>query len=283
MTRNGKSQSGFSKRSAAIVLTSAALGAALTFFAGPLRQFIRESFMQRVASAHYEILCPAGIMTPETMRLFASQRESLFTTLDSKLGKAGSNAKIRVIFYPDSSPPASASSAPQPYTVTGTTIRTKMNGLNPQLDPAADAEALLHIAWGNPGNPRLGRWTATCLAGEWHGEELGMAAAGVEKRLGHKKVSTVLDPSPDEIPSPEDRTLLGAAWLSEIVDLDGSAEVRKLYSAKMPAFDVAEVTKTLGITSPELDRKWQMWMYSYLAGMPSDSQSMPMNMPMPGK
>ena len=76
---------------------------------------------------------------------------------------------------------------------------------------------------------------------------------------------------------------LGGAWLSEIAELDGPAQVRKLYSAKMPAFDLANVSKTLGTNPLELDRKWQMWMYAYLAGMPSASQSMHMNMEMGGQ
>jgi hypothetical protein len=110
-----------------------------------------------------------------------------------------------------------------------------------------------------------------------------MAAAEMEQRLGHKKVSALLDPSSKEISSPDDRILLGAAWLSEIAELDGPAQVHKLYSAKMPAFDLANVAKTLGTNPLELDRKWQMWMYAYLAGMPSQSQSMPMNMEMGGQ
>ena len=107
-----------------------------------------------------------------------------------------------------------------------------------------------------------------------------MAAAAVEQRIGHKSVSTLLNATAREIPSRADRTLLGAAWLSEIAELEGPAEIRKLYSAKAPALDVAQVTKVLGTQSLELDRKWQMWMYAYLAGMPSNAQSMPMKMPM---
>jgi hypothetical protein len=283
MTGNRTSQSGFSKGTVTVALSLAALAGAAGFFARPLRQFLRESFMQRVTSAHYEILCPPGAMTPETMRQFAEQREPLFTALDRKLDDAGSNAEIQIIFYPDLPPPLSTASTPQPYTVTGTAIRTRINGLIPRLDSAADAEALLHVAWGNPGNPRVGKWAATWLVGEWRGEELGMAAASVEQRLGHKTVSALLAPSSNEMPSSEDRTLLGAAWLSELAELDGAAEVRKLYSAKIPVLDVAGVTKTLGTTPLELDRKWQMWMYAYLAGMPSPSQSMATNMKMPGE
>ena len=119
------------------------------------------------------------------------------------------------------------------------------------------------------------------LVGEWHGEELGMAAAGAEQRLGHQKVSILLNPHSSEISSPGDRALLGAAWVSEIAEFSGPADVRKLYSAKMPDFDVSEIAKALGTTPMELERKWQLWTYAYLAGMPPASHSMPMNMQMP--
>jgi hypothetical protein len=282
MIGKNASQRGFSKWSAAVILVLAALCAVFPFFARPLRRFIRESFMQRVTSAHYEILCPPGAMKPEVMRDFAAQREPLFTILNQRLNGAGSNAEIRIIFYPDASALAATEGAAAPYEVTGTTIRTIFNGPPAQLDPAADAEALLHVAWGNPGNPRIGEWAGTWLVGEWRGEELGMAAAAVEQRLGHKTVSSLLDSTSRQIPSRKDRTLLGAAWLSEIADLDGPAEVRKLYLSRIPALDVAQVTKALGTTSLELDRKWQMWMYSYLAGMPAapNATNVPMEMPM---
>jgi len=81
--------------------------------------------------------------------------------------------------------------------------------------------------------------------------------------------------------SPQDRALLGAAWVNAMAELGGAAEVRKLYSAKMTKLDVAEVTKALGTTSTELERKWQMWMYAYIAGMPPAGHSMAMPMGMP--
>ena len=120
------------------------------------------------------------------------------------------------------------------------------------------------------------------LVGDWRGAEIGMAAAQVEQRLGHKKLASLLVDPGGEIASSDDQTLLGAAWISEIAEFGGASAVRKLYSAKMPHPNVAEVTKALGTTPLELDRKWQMWMYAYLAGMstmPRDS-GMPMDMPM---
>ncbi len=125
------------------------------------------------------------------MTEFASQRESLFSMLDRKLGDADSNAEIQIIFNTDS-PPVKTAGTEQPYAVSGTTIRTKLDGRTPELDFAADAEALLQMAWGKRGNPRVGRWTSVWLVGTWGGKELGMAAAEVEQRLGHQEVAMLL-------------------------------------------------------------------------------------------
>ena len=57
--------------------------------------------MQRVTSAHYEILCPPGALTQAAMTEFAARREPLFTALDKKLGGADSNRHIRIVFDPN--------------------------------------------------------------------------------------------------------------------------------------------------------------------------------------
>ncbi len=277
------SERGFSKVGAALALTCVALVAIVFFFAGPLRRTIRESLMQSVTSAHYQILCPPGAMSTETMTQFMAQRESLFAKLGRKLNEAASNAEIRVIFDPEFRTTDAATGVGQLYAVTGTTIRTKLVGAVPQLSPAADAEALLHAAWGKPGSPLIAHWMALWLVGEWQGEELGMAAAEAEKRLGHKNLAKLLDQAPDPAISHHDRALLGAAWVSAIAELGGPAEVQKLYTAQMTKLDVPDVAKALGSTSTELERKWQMWIYAYIAGMPPTphAMTMPMDMPMP--
>lgn len=282
MTAKRTSKPGLIKPVAVIFLTIAAFAAAFFFFGGNLRRLIRESLMQRVTSAHYKILCPPGAWTQNTMTEFAIRREPLFAALNKKLGDTDSSVEIRIVFdskFPSLSP---GETGEQAYSVAGTTIRTNLDGPAPKLPPAADAEALLYAAWGRPGNPQIARWTAMWLVGEWRGAEIGMAAAQVEQRLGHKKVASLLVDPGGEISSPEDRTLLGAAWISEIAEFGGANGVRKLYSAKMPHPDVAQVTKALGTTPLELDRKWQLWMYAYLAGMPSmpHDSGMPMEMPM---
>ena len=285
MTGRATAERGFSKPLAIFCLSIAAIVVALFAFGGTLRRFVRESLMQRVTSAHYEILCPPGALSQEAMTEFATQREPLFTALDKKLGDANSNIEVRIIFDPDlRGTPQEDMIRPAIYLVSGTTIRATLNGKNPQLPAAFDAEALLSSAWGKPGNSQIARWTAIWLVGKWRGVEIGMAAAQLEEKLGHKRLASLLGEAPGENIYTEDQTLLGAAWISEIAEFGGAEAVRKLYVAKMSHPNVAEVTKALGTTPLELDRKWQMWMYAYLAGMPSmpRDSGMPMDMPMPG-
>jgi hypothetical protein len=269
---------GFGKVGAAFALVCVVLAVIVVFFGHALRRYVRESLMQSVTSAHYQVLCPPGALSQEAMTQFASQREMLFVAVDRKLNDAASNSEIRVIFDPDFKAGAASTGVAEAYDVTGTTVRTGLSGRVPQLDPAADTVALLHVAWGEPGSPVIAHWTALWLVGRWQGQELGMAAAEVEQRIGHKQVASLLGQSSDVGISPQDRALLGAAWVNAIAEFGGDAEVRKLYSAKMTKLDVAEVTKALGTTSTELERKWQMWMYAYIAGMPPAGHSMAMPM-----
>ena len=279
MTEPSHSRRGFSRLFALLTVMAAVL-IALLLYGSNVRRFVRESLMQRVTSSHYEILCPPGALSQAAMTQFATQREPLFAALDKKLSDAASNSEIRVIFDPKFPAPSDAT-GPQPYSVTGTTVRTKLSGEFPQLPAAADAEALLSVAWGKHGNAQIARWTAIWLVGDWRGAEIGMAAAQVEQRLGHKKVESLLTNPAGEISSADDQTLLGAAWISEIAEFGGPSAVRKVYAAKMARPNVAQVTQALGTTPLELDRKWQMWMYSYLAGMPAMPQGSGMQMDMP--
>lgn len=286
MTHGPRSNRGIGKPLAVFLAAALASAAALLFYAKDIRRAVRESLMQSVTSSHYEILCPAGMLSQDAMSNFAMQREKLFTSLDRKLGDAASNKELRIIFDPQFAPPAGVDAAAQPYTVAGTTIRTRLVGAIPQLPATADARALLNLVWGEPGNAKISEWTTLWVAGDYHGAEIGMAAAELEQHIGHKPVAVVLGGPPDPFATAEDQTLLGAAWISQVAEFGGSETVHKLYTAKMTQPSVEEVTRILGTSPLELDRKWQMWMYAYLAGMPAMQQnsnsSMPMNMPMNG-
>jgi hypothetical protein len=241
--------------------------------ARPVRRALRESRMQRAESAHYEVLCPPGAVSQQALLRFAGERESLFSALNGKLGGRASNTHLRLILDTNFTP-----SADQSYVVDGTSILSRWTGPDPRLDSSADAEAILHAVWGPPGNPRISHWAATALVGEWRGEELGMAAAAVVQKLGRQTAASLLRQSPATIPSPEDRLLLGSAWINSLAELNGAAQVHKLYAAQIPQLDITEVAKTLGTTTAEIERGWQLWIDSYLAGMPSASH--PMTMPM---
>src|ERR1700686_3005731 len=162
---------GFGKAGTVFAFACVALVAIVVFFARPLRRYVRESFMQSVTSTHYQILCPPTALSQEAMTQFAAQRESLFAAVDRKLSDVASNAEIRLIFDPDFKTSDATMGAAQPYQVTGTTVRTMLRGRVPELDPAADAEALLHVAWGEPGSPLIAHWTALWLVGRWQGQE----------------------------------------------------------------------------------------------------------------
>jgi hypothetical protein len=284
MTVTIQSNHRFSKALVIVVIPIVAIAGALFAYGGVLRRLVRESLMQRVTSAHYEILCPTGALTQDAMKDFATHREALFAALDKKLSDADSNKEIRIVFDTEfSGAPVGADSEP-PYSASGLTIRTKLDGHNPRLPAAADAEVMLFAVWGKPGNAKLAHWTAVWLTGDWHGAEIGMAAAQTEQRLGHKRVDVVLGNPGGQISSADDQALLGAAWISEVAELAGPNAVRKLYAARMPKLTVEAVTHVLGTNPLELDRRWQMWIYAYLAGMPAMPQDsgMHMNMPMSG-
>ena len=251
-------------------------------FSNPLRHWIRESRVQRTASAHYEVVYPAGAIREQGLQQFLSQRESLFVTLNERLGGKASGTRLRIIFDPEFSPRISEPGATEFYSVDGLTIRARQNASAPVLDSAADGEAMLTAAWGKPGNPLIAHWTAVWLVGEWRGHDLGMSAAEVQQKLGHTTLLNLLEQPSGNSPT-GDHAMLGAAWLSEVAELAGPAQVRKLYSAPLTRLDLAQVAQVLGTSPPELERGWQLWLDAYIAGMPAASHSatMPMRMPMP--
>ena len=74
MNAKAPSERGFSKPLTIFFTSIAAIVVAILFFGGDLRRFVRESLMQSVTSAHYEILCPPGALPQGAMKEFAMQR-----------------------------------------------------------------------------------------------------------------------------------------------------------------------------------------------------------------
>src|SRR4030088_1563247 len=123
MIFDAHSERGFGKVGAAFALACVALALIVIVFARPLRRYVRESLMQRVTSAHYQVLCPPGALSQEAMMQFATQREMLFVALNRTLNDAASNSEIQVIFDPDFKSGAASTGVAEAYDVTGATIR----------------------------------------------------------------------------------------------------------------------------------------------------------------
>jgi len=203
----------------------------------------------------------------------------LFVAVDQKLNDAVSNSEIRVIFDPEFKAAAASTGVAQTYDVTGTTVRTGLSGR-------------FRNSIRRRTRRRCCMWPGACRGvrlsligrrwidwGDGRDRSLGMAAAELEQRVGHKAGLRVCW---DSRPTWAFRRMTGRCsgrrGSMRLRNSAGPAEVRKLYSAKMTKLDLAEVTKALGTTSTELERKWQMWMYAYIAGMPPAGHSMAMPM-----
>ena len=273
---------------AATALVVALLAGALLIGGAPARRAWRQSRMQRAASAHYLVMASPRLASSQALERFASGREAVFAPLDSKLGARASDARIKIIFDEhfdeEFAPDPETAGAPREYEVLGAEIRAKPSGTTLELDPAADAAAILHAVWGRPASPVIARWAAIGLTGQWRGEDLGIAAARVAQKFGHQTIAALVQPAieapPAGSPSPagppsallaplseQDRALMGGAWMSAVAELGGAAAAHKLYS-KLPAPDPVEAANLLGTTPAELERTWQMWIYAHLIGLP---------------
>lgn len=257
-------------RALAAILFALFLTAALAN-AGDLRRWVSELQMVRATSEHYEVFCQPNAFSKAFLAKFAADREGVYASLAGRLGVGSKKfIRLRIILYPDLASKSAATGTARAYSVDDTTIRAVLGGAETHLDPAADAEALLGETWGEPANNRIASWSARWLVGEWRGEELGMAAAELEQKLGHRTVRNLLDPRLDGVFSPLVRNPLGGAWLTEIAEAGGSAAVRRLYTLPLASPDpAADAAKALGSTPPELERRWQMWIDAYTIGMPA--------------
>ena len=204
MTAMSHPSASFSKPPAIFSLGGAAVPSHFTFLA-PLRRFARESLMHRVTSAHYEILCPPGAV-PDTMKEFATQQRISFHTLDKKLGDAGRMRK----FASSSTrfPIASAcESGQRPYSVSGTTIRTKLKGLVPSFPTRPTPKR----SFTQPGASRETRKSpvdAMWLVGEWRGQKSEWPPRKWSSGSATRK-SRACWPPGGEISSPETRRCWG--------------------------------------------------------------------------
>jgi len=142
--------------------------------------------------------------------------------------------RFRVIFDPDFKAGAASTDEARAYDVTATTVRIGLmaGGFRNSIRRRTPRRCCM---W--PGASR-GVWSLLIgrrsgWLGRWQGQELGMAAAEVETTgWPTSRLRVCWDSRPDAGISPQDRALLGAAWVNAIAEFGGAAEVRKLYSAK---------------------------------------------------
>src|SRR3979490_3396043 len=95
------SERGFGKVGAAFARACMVLAVIVVCFGHALRRYVRESLMQRVTSAHYQVLCPPGALSQEAMTQFATQREMLFVAVDRKLNDVSLASGLMRILAPD--------------------------------------------------------------------------------------------------------------------------------------------------------------------------------------
>jgi hypothetical protein len=253
-----------------------------------LRRWYAERTMSRVESAHYEVLSPPGSFTPEQLNDFVTAREALLNEMAGRLQVPLGKTRLRVILYPDFPSMADVTGVMHAFTVNGATVRAVLGGSVAQVDAAADAQALLHVLWGVPASERMDRWTARWLAGEWDGGDISEAAAMLDRETGHRTLDQLLDPRLDSVISPLIREPMGGAWIASVADQGGPEAVRKVYRTNSSAPTAADLAAALGTTPQELERRWQMWLYAYQAGVPTTASTgsggtslqMPMTMPM---
>jgi hypothetical protein len=260
-----------------------ALFASVALYAGlheapRLQLWQAERHLERLSSSHYEILYDPRAHSPEAIWTFVAERERtlaaqavrLNQALDASADPQHPEIHLRVVLYPNLSSMRLATSSERPFRVDGTTIRAVVENYISGLDPAADAAALLHAAWGPPGAQRMDEWVARWLAGEWRGRAVDDWATQIESEVGHYTLAQLVAGSSDELLSPLVRNPLGAAWVGTIFERSGLATVRKLYSAKLSSVDAASLAAQLGLTPAQLEQDWGQWTTHHLtAGVAS--------------
>jgi hypothetical protein len=224
-----------------------------------LRLWAMERHLSQTRSAHYAVLYDPRAYSVETVRSFADERERILAGQAARLNVPADHVHLRVVLYPDFAGKKAATGTMRAFSVMDTTIHAVLGGYVTQLDPAADAAALLHAAWGAPGTPSMDEWVARWLAGTWYGQAIPAAAAQIESEVGHYSLADLLGSDTEGFLSPLVRNPLGAAWVSTVFDADGIATVRNLYGTRFSNLRVASLARALATTPDQLERNWRQW------------------------
>ena len=217
-----------------------------------------EHRMAELASAHYKIRYDSAHFSRQFIEGLAAKRETILAREAALLKFPVDSARLHLFIYGDFSAERRATSSREPYSVDGTAVRAVLGGYIQELDPAADAAALLNAVWGGPGSRLLGAWVARWLAGEWRGRSVDAWAAQIQSEVRDYSLAELLsDDSGFEI-SPLVRAPLAATWVGWVYDRFGLDGVHKVYSTtEEPA--VNALAQRLGMTAPQLEQSWREW------------------------
>jgi hypothetical protein len=234
--------------------------------AGEWRTRIAEQRLERLATEHYEILYDPAAFPRETVEALGAERERILARLAARLGADADEVRIRLILYPSFIAKRAATRNDRAFTVSGNTIRAVLHGYVQNVDPAADATALLQAKWGEPGSAVVGGWVARWLANEYRGRPLEDAVAQIGRARDAISVADLLNGAPDGMLSPLVREPLGAAWIGRIHDEFAMAGVRKVYAAGASEPTLDPIATHLGTSPERMEAAWKTKMLAAANG-----------------
>ena len=253
------SRPGFTAANAAAAIGLALLWCASLWALPRARIWWHDRAMSRLTFAHHDIRYNPKQFPPGVILAVAAEREKNLISDAARIEFSGELPRFQVYLYGDFPSEREATGSHFPYSVRGTRIRAVLAGSVQQIDPAADAEALLRSAWGAPGTPLVGDWVARWLAGEWRGRSIDAWAAQMETELGHHTAQELLEDSPDGELSPLVRTPLGAAFIGWVHERFGLAGVRRIYDARQSQLNPDSLVNVLNIPAYSFENEWGDW------------------------
>lgn len=238
--------------------------------AGALRLWLDDRSLAEYNSAHYSILFDPARFDEQQIWELAAERERMLAALAARLhpvvaGQTGAgspqqllaNLRIRLVLYPSAVAKRMATREDGTWTISGSTIRAHFETRSGQLDPAADAAALLHEICGGPGDALLGRWVARWLAGTWRGGPIEQAAARILAEEGHFALAQLMQPDTEAEISPLVREPLGAIWVGNVGEWLGPRRILTIYRTPDRPGRKPGVSRQLEASSEELERVWK--------------------------
>jgi hypothetical protein len=225
--------------------------------AGEWRTRYAEQRLERLSTAHYEILYDPAAFPREAVERIGAEREQFLSDLSARLAADPEEVRVRLILYPSFVSKRAATRNDRTFTVSGNTIRAVLHGYVKRIDPAADAMALLHSAWGEPGSPVVGGWMARWLANEYRERPLDQTVAQIHSARAPISVADLLKGELGGLLSPLVREPLGASWIGQVHDEFGLAGVRKVYAAGASEPTLEQIAARLGSLPEQIESTWK--------------------------